>query len=177
MGSETTFLNVTGGWMHAAVLAAASTVIAVAAVQFADYEGEPKFLFERTNGCHPTIVVRRAFIERAAVKVPEGRAVSYVLRFLLAAVLSFVFLRQLAGWWSLALIACYLVGVWVARFVARDVGIRSVHPAVKAVPMFLVSKVIGTYSVHVGHAVVPLFVVAVVLVASMFVRTRTLWRA
>lgn len=175
VGSKVSRLNVDATSTHVAVLAATTIVVALLAVRFADRHGAPRPIFKRTYTDDPTINVRRLFVERSTLRIPEASRMNRLGRFALAAAVSFVFMRGLVGWWAVGFIVIFFVGVVSSRTAGRRIGYSSLHPIVKAFPMFLVGKWIGTHDLSGADPRMSMFVVAVIAIAALFVRTRQLW--
>lgn len=158
-----------------AAMTLAAIVVAVLAVAFADGNGEPRFLFEKTRGTDPTTNIRRLFVERSTLQLADPRRHLVLVRQAFAAVLSLLFLRELVGWWSIVLVGVFIAGTQLSKTAGRDLGPKNVHPAVKVVPMTLFGFWMHGQSADAGHVVGPMFGVTVLLVATAFMRTRRVW--
>ena len=173
--NESTHLYVRVGTAHAVVATGAVLLVALSALWTSDRHGNPKYIFTSTHGDHPQVKVRRLFVERSTIHLGEPTKWSRWLRQVIAVVLTFVFLREIVGVWALPLVVFFFVGVRLMSRLPRGVGMRGVHPAVKAVPMLLLGQWIGSHSAAADSAVVPFFGVAAIVLLTLLVRTRPLW--
>ena len=168
--SETTAL-VVGVLMAALVM-----LISVVAVRCSDVHGRPVVMFRRfVQELNPTQILRREYVDLAAVELGEPSRWGRWMRYGSAGLLSTYALSEVLGLKSVVLVVVFLVAVAITKRSPRTVMKNEVHPIVKTLPMVGVGLFLGAVSVSPSRVFIAFAIMTVLAAATSLVRTRALW--
>lgn len=170
VGSESTALIV------GVFLAMSVMVVAVVAVRCSDAHGQPVVMFRRfVRGSSPTQILRREYVDVAAVELGEPARWGRWTRYGVAGLLSTYALSEVLGMRSVVLVVVFLGAVALTKRSPRVVMKNEVHPIVKTLPMVGVGLLLGAVSVSPSRVFLAFAIVTVLAAATSLIRTRTLW--